>query len=118
MHVIQRGNNRVAIFGDQADYEVFLAFLRTAARRHRVGVHGYALTTNHWHLIVKPADVCAVILDGVKYFGPDMAAELKFRSPQDIALIEVYRYDETPMQYKDRRCGRRYAIVWTKLMIR
>ena len=60
VHVIQRGNNRVAIFGDQADYEVFLAFLRTAARRHRVAVHGYVLMTNHSHLIVTPADALAL----------------------------------------------------------
>jgi len=60
VHVIQRGNNRVAIFSDHADYEVFLAFLRTAAQRNGVAVHGYALMTNHSHLIVTPADARAL----------------------------------------------------------
>ena len=60
MHVIQRGNNRVSIFGDQADYEVFLMFLRTAATRYGVAVHGYVLMTNHSHLIVTPADALAL----------------------------------------------------------
>ena len=60
VHVIQRGNNRNAIFGDQADYEVFLAFLRAASERYGVAVHGYALMTNHSHLIVTPKDAEAL----------------------------------------------------------
>ena len=53
-HVIQRGNNRSAIFAGRPDYEVFLDLLRTAAGRHTVSVHAYALMTNHYHLLVTP----------------------------------------------------------------
>ena len=53
-HVIQRGNNRSAIFAGRPDYEVFLDLLRTAAGRHAVAVHAYALMTNHYHLLVTP----------------------------------------------------------------
>ena len=54
LHVIQRGNNRVAIFRDSTDYEVFLTLLKRAAERNRVAVHAYALMTNHVHLIATP----------------------------------------------------------------
>jgi putative transposase len=53
-HVIQRGNNRQAIFqtpDDRAFYKDCLAF---AARRHGVVVHAYVLMTNHVHLLVTP----------------------------------------------------------------
>src|ERR1019366_3078438 len=56
LHVIQRGNNRGSIFGDAADHEVFLSFLKTASARYGVAVHGYALMTNHYHLVVTPQD--------------------------------------------------------------
>lgn len=54
-HVIQRGNNRVAIFRVQSDYRLFLDVLLNSARKNRVDVHGYVLMTNHVHLIVTPA---------------------------------------------------------------
>ena len=60
VHVIQRGNNRNPIFGDHADYDVFLAFLRTASHRYGVAVHGYTLMTNHSHLVVTPEDAQAL----------------------------------------------------------
>jgi putative transposase len=55
LHVRQRGNNRCAIFGDELDYEVFLAMLRSAIQRHRVSLHGFALMTTHTHFLLTPA---------------------------------------------------------------
>jgi putative transposase len=52
--VRQRGNNRCAIFGDDSDYEVFLAMLRSAVQRYQVGVHGFTLMTTHTHLFFTP----------------------------------------------------------------
>ena len=54
VHVIQRGNNRVKIFGIRDDYEHFLELLRSSARRWSVAVHAYVLMTNHFHLLVTP----------------------------------------------------------------
>ena len=54
VHVIHRGNNRMAIFGDDEDREVFLAALRWAAMRNGVWVHALVLMTTHVHLIVTP----------------------------------------------------------------
>ena len=54
LHVRQRGNNHCAIFGDDSDYEVFLAMLRSAVQRYRVAVHGFTLMTTHTHLLLTP----------------------------------------------------------------
>ena len=53
-HVIQRGVNRQAIFGAEADYRFFLEKLRAAAAKHGCGIHAYVLMTNHVHLLVTP----------------------------------------------------------------
>jgi len=54
-HVIQRGNNRGAIFRAPFDYQFFFTVLCHAAGRCGVEVHGYVLMTNHFHLIVTAA---------------------------------------------------------------
>lgn len=53
-HVIQRGNNRQAIFADDADYRAYLGWLGQAAGEHGVEIHAYVLMTNHVHLLVTP----------------------------------------------------------------
>jgi putative transposase len=56
-HVIQRGNNRQAIFAGTADYELLLELLEENARKHHVAVHGYVLMSNHFHLLATPETV-------------------------------------------------------------
>jgi putative transposase len=53
-HVIQRGNNRQAIFHDTADRERYLALLQEVAAAHGIAVHAYVLMPNHVHLLVTP----------------------------------------------------------------
>ena len=53
-HVIQRGNNRTAIFAVAADYAHFRRVLRSACERHACLVHAYVLMTNHVHLLITP----------------------------------------------------------------
>jgi len=55
LHVRQRGNNRCTIFGDDSDYEVFLAMLRSAMQRHCVFLHLFALMTTHTHFLLTPS---------------------------------------------------------------
>src|SRR5262249_15402437 len=55
LHVIQRGNNRQAIFFDDDDYAQFRAFLAQAADAHGCAVHAFVLMTNHIHLLVTPS---------------------------------------------------------------
>lgn len=51
-HVIQRGNNRTAMFTDAADYERFRHDLLTACERYACAVHAYVLMTTHVHLLM------------------------------------------------------------------
>jgi len=55
LHIIQRGNNRDAIFGCPADFVFLYDRLTRAAHTHRVSVHAYVLMTNHLHLLVTPS---------------------------------------------------------------
>jgi putative transposase len=56
-HIIQRGNNRQAIFSDAADYELLLGLVDEHARKQQVAVHGYVLMSNHFHLLATPETV-------------------------------------------------------------
>jgi putative transposase len=56
VHAIRRGINRMQIFFDDADYESYLALLKSRSRRFAVAVHGFALMTNHVHLVVTPTN--------------------------------------------------------------
>jgi len=51
-HVIQRGNNRPAIFTCDADLAAYAHWLADGAERFEVAVHGWAFMTNHVHLLV------------------------------------------------------------------
>jgi putative transposase len=53
-HIIQRGNNRQAIFGGTDDYELLLALIDEHARKQQVAIHGYVLMSNHFHLLATP----------------------------------------------------------------
>ncbi|HVE53103.1 MAG TPA: transposase [Ramlibacter sp.] len=53
-HIIQRGNNRQAIFSTPADYDLLLALIDEHARKQQVAVHAYVLMSNHFHLLATP----------------------------------------------------------------
>ena len=53
-HVIQRGNNRQAIFNSNADYLTLLALLDENAKKFNVAIHAYVLISNHFHLLATP----------------------------------------------------------------
>ena len=55
LHVIQRGNNRSAIFASEADYRVFWEWVSAACNRNDCLVHAYVFMTNHVHLLMTPA---------------------------------------------------------------
>ncbi|MDB5859652.1 MAG: hypothetical protein JWQ76_3341 [Ramlibacter sp.] len=56
-HIIQRGNNRQAIFGSTADYELLLDLLHENAHKQQVAIHAYVLMSNHFHLLATPETV-------------------------------------------------------------
>ena len=53
-HIIQRGNNRQAIFATEADYELMLRLIAENAAKYAVAVHAYVLMPNHFHLLATP----------------------------------------------------------------
>ena len=56
-HIIQRGNNRQAIFASAADYQLLLALFQEHALANQVAIHAYVLMSNHFHLLATPETV-------------------------------------------------------------
>jgi putative transposase len=54
LHVIQRGNNRHAIFFAEDDHGRYRDWLAEAATDQGVAIHAYVLMTNHVHLLATP----------------------------------------------------------------
>jgi len=55
LHVFHRGNNYSAIVLDDEDHERLLQIIASAADRHGLSVHAFAVMTTHYHLVVTPA---------------------------------------------------------------
>ena len=53
-HIMQRGNNRQAIFASPADRQTLLDVLADNARKFEVAIHAYVLMDNHFHLLATP----------------------------------------------------------------
>jgi len=55
VHIIQRGNDRAALFHEPFDFECFHSCTMLAMQRHGVAVHAYVLMTNHVHVLATPS---------------------------------------------------------------
>jgi putative transposase len=55
-HIIQRGNNRAAIFFNPEDYALYRRWLGEAAVAHGCAIYAYVLMTNHVHILAAPRD--------------------------------------------------------------
>lgn len=53
-HVINRGNARAEVFHKGADYDAFLEAIGEARVRLPMGLLGYCLMPNHFHLVLWP----------------------------------------------------------------
>ena len=53
-HIVQRGNDRQAVFFSDDDYAAYLDWLRTGAEKYGCAIHAYVLMTNHVHLLITP----------------------------------------------------------------
>ena len=53
-HIIQRGNNRQAIFAADADFQFFRDAMIEVAHKHGLAIHAYVWMTNHIHLLATP----------------------------------------------------------------
>jgi putative transposase len=54
-HVVQRGNDRQAIFRDDVDRRHYLNVMRELAGELQVAINAYVLMPNHVHLLLTPA---------------------------------------------------------------
>jgi len=52
-HVINRGNNRQAIFLEDEDYELYLGLLYRYKQKFGFKLFSYCLMTNHIHLLIR-----------------------------------------------------------------
>lgn len=52
-HVTARGNERKAIYWEEADFEMYLGVLAEVCKRFNWVIHSYCLMTNHYHLLVE-----------------------------------------------------------------
>ena len=108
-HLIQRGNNRQAIFASDADRRFFLDLLAEHAKLSEVAVHAYVLMDNHFHLLATPStdDGLAKMMQAVgrryvRYFNDRQKRtgtlwEGRFKS----SLIQSERYLLACMAYID-----------------
>lgn len=108
-HVIQRGNNRQAIFASVEDYDALRSLLDVNARKFGVELHAYVLMTNHFHLLATPTTAEGIPLlmqavgrSYVRVFNHKQARsgtlwEGRYRS----TLIEADRYLLACMAYLD-----------------
>ncbi len=109
VHLIQRGNNRVACFSHDNDYLMYLAHLRQLAEKYECAVHAYCLMTNHVHLLITPnaAGACTGLMRDlgqryVQYFNrrherTGTLWEGRFRScltESALYVLGCYRYIE------------------------
>jgi putative transposase len=108
-HVIQRGNNRQAIFASAADRQMMLDLLDENARKFSVAIHAYVLMDNHFHLLATPQT-----LDGlpqmmqavgrryVRYFnGSQQRSGTLWEGRYKSTLIQTERYLLACMAYID-----------------
>jgi putative transposase len=108
-HIIQRGNNRQAIFASPDDYRELLGLIEEHARRCQVAVHAYVLMSNHLHLLATPETLegIPVMMQSVgrqyvRYFNRRQARtgtlwEGRYRS----TVIQAERYLLVCMAYID-----------------
>ncbi len=108
-HLIQRGNNRQAIFASDADRRTMLDLLTEHAKQWNVAVHAYVLMDNHFHLLATPStdDGLAKMMQAVgrryvRYFNDRQKRtgtlwEGRFKS----SLIQSERYLLACMAYID-----------------
>jgi putative transposase len=109
VHIIQRGNNRVACFRQDNDYLMYLAHLRQLSERYDCAIHAYCLMTNHVHILLTPqaADACTGLMRDlgqryVQYFNrcherTGTLWEGRFRSciaESALYVLGCYRYIE------------------------
>jgi putative transposase len=108
-HLIQRENNRQAIFACEEDMQAYVGRLKTYYKKYKVSVHAWVLMTNHVHLLYTPNSAIGIsrMMQSlgrmfVTYFNRSHKRtgtlwEGRFKSylvQKKTYLMQVYRYIE------------------------
>lgn len=59
-HVIQRGNNRQIVFGNQGDMKCYVNWLKEYAKKYDVQIRAWVLMINHVHLPCPPSTTISI----------------------------------------------------------
>lgn len=99
LHVIQRGNDRQAIFFADEDYRRYLDVLHVAGERAGCAIHAFCLMTNHVHLLLTPAteDSCAALMQQVG----QQHAQYVNRTYRRSGTLWEGRFRSAPVQAED-----------------
>jgi len=108
-HVIQRGNNRQAIFTCDSDMKAYVTWLKQYSKKYKVDIHAWVLMSNHVHILCSPSSHSAIsqMMQSlgrmyVMYFNKAYKRsgtlwEGRYRSclvQNEKYLLELYRYIE------------------------
>jgi REP element-mobilizing transposase RayT len=97
-YVMCRGDQREAIFLEEADRELFLGTLAEMCARTGLVVHGDVLMTNHYHL---PAETPQPnLVEGMKWFQGTYTQRFNARNRLSGHLIQG-RYKAVPIEAAD-----------------
>ena len=95
-HIIQRVNNRQAIFATDADRRDMLNLLLESSRLHNVAIHSYVLVSNHLHILATPSTVDGLSLM-MQQMGRSYVPRYNLRAGRSGTLFEG-RYRSTLVQ--------------------
>lgn len=98
-HVMHRGNDRRRLCSFASDYWRLLSLIADASARHGCVVHGFALMSNHLHIIVTPTDA-ALLPAFVKRFAQGYAVYRNRKRKGSGKLFEE-RYLSFPLPSDD-----------------
>ena len=108
-HVVNRGNNRQAIFRQERDYRDYLEVVARCKRKYAFEVFAYCLMTNHVHLLIRVGKKYSIsrIMQAItvghtkrfhhRYKTCGHVWQGRFKSPvvgEDRYLLSVMRYVE------------------------
>ena len=99
VHIVQRGNNRQAIFATGSDLKAYANWLREAAERYDVDIHAWVFMTNHVHLLMTPRAPNA-ISGCMQYLGRNYVRYFNQRYARSGTLFEG-RFKSSIVQTSD-----------------
>jgi putative transposase len=121
-HIVNRGNDKKVIFPEDVDYGSFLALLREGRERFDVELYAYCLMPNHFHLVVRVADLVAIseyMKFGQGTHACDLRACDRTRGPGHIfqrrywnKLVEGDGYLMTVMKHVEANPVRAGLVDW------